>query len=170
MHRLCIPSVVLLGILAGACSERTQHGQDVLDQHAGILDSPVIDDLLMAAPQTVVDLDRPSPSRWVPDMELAHPQDSLVLPNPFMFAIAQDSLYFGGFQDAIYASGFDGVLMRQIGRAGKGPGEFDQLSDWPITGPILSLGTPPASKCYPKILSISRPCHLKRASCCRVRG
>ena len=73
-------------------------------------------------------------------MELAHPRDSLVLPNPFMFAIAQDSLYFGGFQDAIYASGFDGVLMRRIGRAGKGPGEFDQLSDLVYNGTYFVVG------------------------------
>ncbi len=133
--------IVLLSVLAVGCRNRAPNQQiDPLDTHARIFDSDVVDALLTAAPQTLLDLDAQPREVWYTEMELGHPQDSLILSNPFMFVIAHDSLYFANFRDAIFAAGFDGILRRRIGRTGKGPGEFDQLSDFGYSGSHFFVG------------------------------
>ena len=138
LHRGCFFVLVLLSALGGGC--RKQSADQSLDKHAQIFDSDKLVALLTAAPQTLIDLDAVQPEEWLTDKELGHPQDSLVLTHPFMFVIAKDSLYFANFRDAIYVAGFDGILRRQIGRPGKGPGEFDFLSDFAYSGSRFFVG------------------------------
>lgn len=131
---------VVCFFIAGGCQRQASTKRDVPDRHAQIFDSPAIDAMLAAAPQTLIYLDDVPVPVWTPDMELGRPRDSLVLGGSFMFDIARDSLYFANFRDAVYVSDLGGVLQRQIGRTGKGPGEFDLLSDFGFSGTYFFTG------------------------------
>ena len=138
-----IPAVLLVVLtisfgLALATGCRPQ-SQGYPDRHARIFDSDVLGALLSEAPETLVNLDEFEPETWVPDMELGQPRDSLILAGMFFFTFGQDSLYFGNYDAAIYASDLSGTLHRQIGRRGKGPGEFDQLNDLEFNGTYFFL-------------------------------
>ena len=87
-------------------------------------DSPIIDDLLAAAPHFVVNTDI-EPERWVATTRLGLPTDSLILGRPSHMIAIGDSLYISEeFGHNIFAVGADGYLNRKIGRQGQGPGEF----------------------------------------------
>ena len=132
--------VAVLVVAAGCRQQARVQQADAPDRHARIFDSGVLDALLTAAPQTLVNLGALPEEVWHTDMELGQPKDSMVLTHPFMFVIARDSLYFANFRNAIYAAGFDGVLRRQIGRRGRAPGEFNQLSDFGFSGSHFFVG------------------------------
>ena len=96
----------------------------------------MIDSLLIAAPQTIIDLDALPVQEWLPNGVLCvHPQDSLILSGSFTFAIAGDSIYFADARArAIFVAGLNGVLRRQVGRQGQGPLEFEQLRGFSYGG------------------------------------
>ena len=90
-------------------------------------DSPIIDDLLAAAPHFVVNTDI-EPERWVATTRLGLPTDSLILGRPSHMIAIGDSLYISEeFGHNIFAVGADGYLNRKIGRQGQGPGEFTAI-------------------------------------------
>ena len=90
-----------------------------------VIESEVIDSLLAAAPQTLIDTDALNEEIWFPDAALAEMRDSLVLGSVFSFTIARDSLYLADFMaHNIFAAGLQGPLQRQIGRMGEAPQEF----------------------------------------------
>ncbi|MCY4204767.1 MAG: hypothetical protein OXE92_03470 [Bacteroidetes bacterium] len=127
------PCLVFVFLTLAGCKSQDS-GEATHDRHADIFDSPVIDTFLTAAPQTVIDLDEVPVITLLPDLELGGPQDSMILAREFSFLIAEDSIFFANYGGGIYASGLDGVLQRQIGRLGKGPGEFDILQDFTFNG------------------------------------
>ena len=87
-------------------------------------DSPIIDDLLAAAPHFVANTDK-EPERWVATTRLGLPTDSLILGRPSHMIAIKDSIYIAEeFGHNIFAVGAGGYLNRKIGRQGQGPGEF----------------------------------------------
>ena len=97
-------------------------------------DSPIIDDLLAAAPHFVVNTDI-EPEKWVATTRLGLPNDSLILGRPSYMIAIEDSLYISeDFGHNIFAVGADGYLNRKIGRQGQGPGEFTALSGLHYSG------------------------------------
>ena len=119
--RAALAAGLMLLALAGACGR----SPDLVR----IIESEVIDSLLVAAPHTIIDLDALPVEEWYPDRVLGvHPQDSLILSGRFTFAIAGDSVYFADARArAILVAGLNGVLRRQVGRQGQGPLEFEEL-------------------------------------------
>ena len=94
-----------------------------------IIESEVIDSLLAAVPQTLIDTDAMDAQTWYLDKEVAQAQDSLALGPIFSFTIAQDSLYIADFVHShIFTAGLDGPLLRRVGSKGEGPLEFSNLS------------------------------------------
>ena len=124
MAKLFGTRVMLLAMLlasAGGCRQSPEFVR--------VIESEIIDSLLAAAPQTVIDVDALPEQVWHPNLELGHMRDSLILGNYFRFTIAQDSLYVADAQaNAIFVSGLDGLLRRRVGREGSGPLEFVGLS------------------------------------------
>ena len=93
-----------------------------------IIESEVIDSLLAAAPQTLIDTDAKEAQTWYLDKEVAQAQDSLALGSMFSFTIAQDSIYIADFVHShIFVAGLDGPLQRRVGNKGEGPLEFSYL-------------------------------------------
>lgn len=93
-------------------------------------DSSVIDSMLTAAPHFVVNTDI-SAQTLIANKMLGLPNDSLILGRPRSLIAVRDSLYVVDQQSgSVLAIGPDGYLQRQIGRQGKGPGEFTNL--WEI--------------------------------------
>ena len=125
--------VILLAMLlasAGGCRQSPDFVR--------IIESEIIDSLLAAVPQTVIDVDALPEQVWHPNLELGQMRDSLVLGNFFRFTIVQDSLYVADEQaNAIFVSGLDGLLRRRVGREGKAPLEFDGLSSLVYVEPHL---------------------------------
>ena len=119
--RAALAAGLMLLALAGACGR----SPDLVR----IIESDVIDSLLVAAPHTIIDLDALPVEEWYPDRVLGvHPQDSLILSGRFTFAIAGDSVYFADARArSILVAGLNGVLRRQVGRQGQGPLEFEEL-------------------------------------------
>ena len=106
--------------LAASC----QRGPDLVR----IIDSEVIDSLLAAAPQTLVDTDAIDAQTWYPDKAVAHSQDSLALGPIFSFTIAHDSIYIADFiHNHIFVAELNGPLQRRVGSKGEGPLEFSYL-------------------------------------------
>ena len=94
-----------------------------------IIESPVIDSLLAAAPVSLIDIDAHPADTLYPDAELAQAADSLE-DVEFMAAmvIAGDSIYVGDMQlNAIFVAALDGPLRKRLGREGRAPGEFHPL-------------------------------------------
>lgn len=127
------PCLVFVFLTLAGCKSQ-ESSEATRDRHADIFDSPVIDAFLTAAPQTIIDLDEAQVTTLLPDMELGHPKDSMILAREFSFVIAEDSIFFANHGGEVYTSGLDGVFQRQIGRLGKGPGEFDVLEDFAFNG------------------------------------
>ena len=127
------PCLVLVFLTLAGCKSQ-ESSEATRDRHAEIFDSPVIDAFLSAAPQTIIDLDENPVITLLPDMELGHPKDSLILAREFSFLIAEDSIFFANDGGGIYTSGLDGVFQRRIGRRGQGPGEYDVLEDFDFNG------------------------------------
>ncbi len=93
-----------------------------------IIDSAVIDSMLVAAPVTLVSTDDPNLLTLYPEKEVAVSRDSLIYGGLYSFTLAHDSLYIADYQSsAIYVSGLEGPLVRRVGRGGHGPLEFSQL-------------------------------------------
>ncbi len=93
-----------------------------------IIDSAVIDSMLVAAPVTLVSTDDPDLLTLYPEKEVAVSRDSLIYGGKYSFTLAHDSLYIADYQSsAIYVSGLEGPLVRRVGREGRGPLEFSQL-------------------------------------------
>lgn len=110
-------AVGLMAFLSASCKS----GPDLVR----IIESEVIDSLLAAAPQTLIDTDALKEKVWFPDAAVAEMRDSLVLSGIYSFTIARDSLYLADFMGhSIFAAGLDGRLRRQIGRMGMGPQEY----------------------------------------------
>ena len=128
-----VPCLVFVFLTLAGCKSQ-ESSEATRDRHAEIFDSPVIDAFLSAAPQTIIDLDENPVITLLPDMELGHPADSLILAREFWFLIAEDSIFFANDGGEIYISGLDGVFQRQIGRRGKGPGEYDILENFDFNG------------------------------------
>ena len=101
-----------------------------------IIESDVIDSLLVSAPQTIIDLDARAVQEWTPDLVLGeHPQDSLVVSGSSSFVFANDSLYILDMRaNAIFVADLDGLLHRMVGRQGRGPVEFDNVRDFTYSG------------------------------------
>lgn len=94
-----------------------------------IIESPVIDSLLGAAPVSLIDIDALPADTLYPDAQVAQAADSLE-DVQFMSAmvIAGDSIYMGDMQlNAIFVAAHDGPLRKRLGREGRGPGEFQHL-------------------------------------------
>ena len=89
-------------------------------------DSKIIDSLLAAAPQTLIDMDAQEPETWYPDRPVAQATESLALGSSFSFTIAQDSVFIADYSHSnLYAAGLDGPLIRRFGLKGKGPLEYN---------------------------------------------
>jgi len=113
--------LVFIVFLVASC----QRGPDLVR----IIDSEVIDSLLAAVPQTLIDTDAMDAQTWYLDKEVAQSQDSLALGPIISFTIAQDSLYIADFVHShILVAGLDGPLQRSVGSKGEGPVEFSNLS------------------------------------------
>jgi hypothetical protein len=118
------PVFVLVFIvpLAASC----QKGPDLVR----IIDSEVIDSLLTAVPQTLIDTDATDVQTWYLDKAVAQAQDSLALGPLVSFTVAQDSLYIADFaHNHIFVADLDGPLQRRVGNKGEGPLEFSYLPD-----------------------------------------
>lgn len=97
-------------------------------------DSPIIDSLLASAPHFVVDTDVEA-ERWVASTRLGIPTDSLILGRPQNTIAIGNSFYISdGQSESIFAVGIDGYLNREIGRPGKGPGEFTSIKGLEYNG------------------------------------
>ncbi len=106
--------------LAASC----QRGPDLVR----IIDSEVIDSLLAAVPQSLIDTDAMDAQTWYLDKAVAQAQDSLALGPRFSFTIAQDSFYIADFiNNHIFVAGLNGPLQRRVGNKGEGPLEFSYL-------------------------------------------
>ena len=119
------PVFVLVFIvpLAASC----QRGPDLVR----IIDSEVIDSLLAAVPQSLIDTDAMDAQTWYLDKAVARAQDSLALGPIFSFTIVQDSFYIADvINNHIFVAGLDGPLQRRVGNKGEGPLEFSYL--WSI--------------------------------------
>lgn len=93
-------------------------------------DSSAVDSMLTAAPHFVVNTDIDAET-LVADEVLGFPNDSLILGRPRGLIAVTDTLYIVDQQyGSVLAIGPSGYLQRQIGRQGKGPGEFTNL--WEI--------------------------------------
>ena len=100
-----------------------------------VVDSPMIDSLLAAAPQTVIDMDALEEEVWLADLTVGVSQDTLILGSAEAIASVGDSLYIADEQaNAIWAVSLDGKLRRRIGGKGKGPVEFSGLQDIDYNG------------------------------------
>ena len=136
MGKLFGTRVILLAMLlasAGGCRQSPEFVR--------IIESEIIDSLLAAVPQTVIDVDALPEQVWHPNLELEHMRDSLMLGNLFRFTIVQDSLYVADAQaNAIFVSGLDGLLRRRVGREGSGPLEFVGLSSLAYAEPYFFAG------------------------------
>ena len=100
-----------------------------------VVDSPIIDSLLAAAPQTVIDMDALEEEIWLADLTVGVSQDTLILGRAKAIASVGDSLYIAdGQAEAIWAVSLDGKLRRRIGGKGEGPGEFSFLKDIDYNG------------------------------------
>ncbi len=131
MGKLFGTRVMLLAMLLASAAGCRQSPEFVR-----VIESEIIDSLLAAAPQTVLDVDALPEQVWRPNLELGHMRDSLILGNFFRFTIVQDSLYVADAQaNAIFVSGLDGLLRRRVGREGSGPLEFDGLSSLAFAAP-----------------------------------
>ena len=131
MGKLFGTRVMLLAMLLASAAGCRQSPEFVR-----VIESEIIDSLLAAAPQTVIDVDALPEQVWRPNLELGHMRDSLILGNFFRFTIVQDSLYVADAQaNAIFVSGLDGLLRRRVGREGSGPLEFDGLSSLTFADP-----------------------------------
>ena len=110
---------LLIGVcLMGSCQTRP----DLVR----VIDSKIIDSLLAAAPQTLIDTDAQEPETWYPDRAVAQATESLALGSSFSFTIAQDSLFIADFTISnLYTAGLDGPLQRRFGLMGEGPLEYD---------------------------------------------
>lgn len=112
--------LVFIVPLAASC----QRGPDLVR----IIDSEVIDSLLAAAPQSLIDTDAMDAQTWYLDAAVAQAQDSLALGPYFYFTIAQDSIYINDVINShIFVAGLDGPLQRRVGNKGEGPLEFSYL-------------------------------------------
>ena len=101
-----------------------------------VIDSKIIDSLLAAAPQTLIDMDALEPETWYPDKAVAQATDSFALGEVFSFTIAKDSLFIADFVNSnLYTAGLGGPLQRRFGLKGEGPLEYN----WPMG--IQSNGT-----------------------------
>lgn len=93
-------------------------------------DSSAIDSMLTAAPHFVVNTDIDAET-LVADEVLGLPNESLILGRPQSLIAVKDTLYIVDQQsESVLAIGPSGYLQRQIGKRGKGPGEFTNL--WEI--------------------------------------
>ena len=136
MAKLFDTRVILLAMLlasAGGCRQSPVFVR--------VIESEIIDSLLAAVPQTVIDVDALPEQVWHPNLELGQMRDSLMLGNFFRFTIVQDSLYVADDQaNAIFVSGLDGLLRRRVGREGEAPLEFDGLSSLAYAEPYFFAG------------------------------
>ena len=97
-------------------------------------DSPVIDSMLTAAPHFVVKTDIDAET-LVADEVVGLPNDALILGRPRNLIVVRDTLYIVDQQyESILAIGPSRYLQRQIGRKGKGPGEFTNLWEMHYNG------------------------------------
>lgn len=112
--------LVFIAPLATSC----QRGPDLVR----IIDSEVIDSLLAAVPQSLIDTDAMDAQTWYLDKAVAQAQDSLALGPYFYFTVAQDSFYINDvINNHIFVAGLDGPLQRRVGNQGEGPLEFSYL-------------------------------------------
>ena len=114
-----IPLAFLIGAcLMGSCQTRP----DLVR----VIDSKIIDSLLAAAPQTLIDMDALEPETWYPDKAVAQATDSFALGEVFSFTIAKDSLFIADFVNSnLYTAGLGGPLQRRFGLKGEGPLEYN---------------------------------------------
>lgn len=97
-------------------------------------DSPIIDSLLASAPHFVVNTDIEA-ERWIASTRIGVENDSLILGRPMSTIAIGDSFFISDRQaGAIFAVGADGYLVQKIGRSGKGPGEFTNVSELHYNG------------------------------------
>lgn len=114
---LLVAALAFVMCLAGSCRSRP----DLVR----VVESKVIDSLLAAAPQTLIDTDALKEEVWLPDGAVAEASDSLALSAMFSFTLARDSLYIADFVGGhIFVAGLEGPLRRRIGHKGAGPLEF----------------------------------------------
>lgn len=106
------------------------------DEYARFENSTIIDELLVAAPQFVINTDIDSNTeRWVATTKLGQSTDSLILSSPSHMIAIGDSIYLSeNFRHTIYAVGADGYLSRQIGRLRQGPREFAAIRGLQYSG------------------------------------
>ncbi|MDE2833747.1 MAG: hypothetical protein OXM02_04420 [Bacteroidota bacterium] len=116
-------SLMLLLMVFGACAIGSCRSSPDLGRK---IESEVMDSLLEAAPQTLIDTDGLAVQTLYPDGIVAEARDSLALGPKFSFTFAQDSLYITDFESSeVFSAGLRGQLERQIGLKGEGPLELN---------------------------------------------
>ncbi len=113
---------LIVGCLLGGCNQSSNEAYLLLEE------------ILEAAPQVVIDLDALETTIIHPDLEIGPPDllegDDLFFARPSGLIILQDSLYVAdGGLNTIHIAGLDGKLVRQVGTPGEGPWEFTDLFD-----------------------------------------